>query len=81
MPTREIVRTTRRMIMNNKVCCLTCKNLCVNEYVVPTENDKLAYSFSCIVAGTEMTWGDLENFFCSVHSDQDSIKLMREAVQ
>lgn len=66
--------------MNNKVCCRTCKNLCINEHVVP-EHDKIAYSFSCMVAGTEMTWHDLEYFFCSLHSDQETIKQMREAVQ
>jgi hypothetical protein len=67
--------------MNNKVCCLTCKNLCINEYVVPAEDDKMAYSFSCMVTEKQMTWGDLEDFFCSVHSNQEAIKLMREAVQ
>jgi len=66
--------------MNNKVCCLTCKNLCINEHMVP-EHDKIAYSFSCMVAETEMTWGDLEDFFCSLHSDQGAIRLMREAIQ
>lgn len=63
--------------MTEPICCRTCNHLRIDEHEV---DGKTAYQFTCTVLADDMTWCDINDFFCSEHSDRETVKRIREGI-